>query len=94
MKKYFNSALLMMCCCVLPALAHAYVGPGAGLSALGSILAFLGVIFLLVVGFLWYPIKRLIKGKKKDTLQTNGNVVNESNPDSGSLREESTLTKK
>lgn len=40
--------------------AAAYVGPGAGLSAIGSILAFLGVIVLIIVGFFWYPIKRMI----------------------------------
>ena len=44
----------------LPGAAFAYVGPGAGLSALGSILAFLGVIVLLIVGFVWYPVKRLL----------------------------------
>jgi len=46
--------------------AHAYIGPGAGLSALGSVLALLGAAFLLIVGFVWYPLKRLsawLKGK-------------------------------
>ena len=45
---------------------HAYVGPGAGLSAIGSVLAFIGGAFMLVLGFAWYPIKRLyrrIRGK-------------------------------
>ena len=40
--------------------AMAYVGPGAGLSAIGSVLGFLGVLFLVVVGFFWYPVKRLL----------------------------------
>lgn len=40
--------------------AFAYVGPGAGLSALGSILAFLGVIALIILGFVWYPMKRMV----------------------------------
>jgi hypothetical protein len=47
----------------LPSLSHAYVGPGTGLSAIGSIVAFLGAILLMIIGFLWYPIKRLLKGK-------------------------------
>jgi hypothetical protein len=47
---------------VLPCLSHAYVGPGLGLSAIGSIIAFIGAIVLLIVGFVWYPIKRLLKG--------------------------------
>lgn len=54
---------------VLPGLAPdaaaAYVGPGAGLSALGSILAFVGVVLLLVVGFVWYPVKRLLRRMKE-----------------------------
>ena len=40
--------------------AYAYMGPGAGLTALGSLLALLGIIVLAVLGFLWYPIKRLL----------------------------------
>ena len=49
----------------IPGLLHAYVGPGVGLSAIGSVLAFIGAVFLLIVGFLWYPIKRLLKRKSK-----------------------------
>ena len=53
--------------------AHAYMGAGAGLSALGSILSFLGVFVLMAVGFLWYPIKRTFKrlrGKSESQSET------------------------
>ena len=50
-------------------LAQAYVGPGAGLSAIGTIIAFLIAIVLMIVGFIWYPIKRLIKRKKVGSVQ-------------------------
>ena len=43
-----------------PATAAAYVGPGAGLSALGSLLALLGAALLVIVGFIWYPVKRVM----------------------------------
>ncbi len=56
---------------------YAYVGPGAGLSAIGSILAFIGAILLMIVGFFWYPLKRLIKGLKKQEI-TNEPVEKES----------------
>jgi hypothetical protein len=46
---------------VLPDAAQAYIGPGAGLSAIGSVLAFLGVVVLLVAGFVWYPVKRFLR---------------------------------
>ena len=41
--------------------ANAYVGPGVGLTAIGSVLAFVGTVVLLLVGFVWYPLKRLIR---------------------------------
>ena len=38
--------------------AQAYVGPGLGLSAIGTFLAFLAAIFFAIIGFVWYPVKR------------------------------------
>lgn len=61
--------ILATCLFAFTSLAQAYVGPGAGLSAIGSIIAFLAAIVLMVVGFLWYPIKRFIKGKKERSVQ-------------------------
>lgn len=39
--------------------AWAYIGPGAGLSAIGSIVALFAAVGLAIVGFVWYPVKRL-----------------------------------
>jgi hypothetical protein len=39
----------------------AYVGPGAGLSAIGAFLAMVAGVFVAIAGFVWYPIKRLIR---------------------------------
>ncbi|WP_427967527.1 hypothetical protein [Altererythrobacter sp.] len=44
--------------------AYAYMGAGAGLSALGSILSFLGVFLLMLFGFVWFPLKRALSRKK------------------------------
>ena len=66
-KSIFSGVILM----TVADLSHAYVGPGAGLSAIGSVLAFIGAIFLLIVGFLWYPIKRLIKRKNPAVSEDN-----------------------
>ena len=49
---------------VLPGEALAYIGPGAGLSALGALLALIGVVFLAIVGFIWYPVKRILRRRK------------------------------
>lgn len=49
--------------------SQAYIGPGAGLSAIGTVLAFLAAVVLAIVGFVWYPIKRLRK-KKAANIET------------------------
>ena len=45
--------------------AFAYIGPGGGLGALGTLVAILGAGLMLIVGFVWYPIKRLLNRNKK-----------------------------
>lgn len=49
---------------VLPSPAFAYIGPGAGLSAIGTVVAVIGAFFLLIVGFVWYPVKRVLRRRK------------------------------
>ena len=67
---------------ILSSGAHAYVGPGAGLTAIGSILAFVGALLLLILGFLWYPIKRLFKiGKKERSLENDISKLDTDNPE-------------
>ena len=41
--------------------AAAYIGPGAGLSAIGTLLSLIGAVLLAIVGFVWYPVKRLVR---------------------------------
>lgn len=94
MNRKIYIALLMLCSYLLPAYSHAYVGPGAGLSAIGAILAFIGAILLLIVGFFWYPIKRILKRKKDDVQQITGNEDGESNPGAKALGQESKLIEK
>ena len=49
----------------LPAsVAHAYVGPGAGISAIGTLIVLLAAILLAIAGFIWYPIKRLLRYRR------------------------------
>ena len=51
-------------CLLAPSVAHAYVGPGAGISAVGSLLALVAAVIVAIFGFLWFPIKRLMRKKK------------------------------
>ncbi len=48
-----------------PQSAEAYIGPGAGITAIGTVIALIGAIVLAIVGFVWYPIKRLRARNKK-----------------------------
>jgi membrane-bound ClpP family serine protease len=52
--------------CLFPRPAMAYVGPGAGLSAIGAFIALIAGVVVAIFGFLWYPIKRLIRKRKED----------------------------
>lgn len=59
--KFFTAFASLM---LLATPAFAYIGPGAGLGAIGVLIAVVGGILLLVVGFLWYPIKRMMRARK------------------------------
>ncbi len=47
--------------------AQAYMGPGAGLSAIGSFLSLLAAFFFAVVGFVWYPVRRLLRKRPQQS---------------------------
>lgn len=54
---------------IIPAPAAAYIGPGAGLGAFAIFLAFGAGIFLLIVGLVWFPLKRMLKKLKAKRAQ-------------------------
>ena len=56
--------LVIILVCLLPPPAVAYIGPGTGLSAIGACLAIVAGISIALFGFVWYPIKRLLRQKK------------------------------
>jgi hypothetical protein len=50
---------------IIPASALAYVGPGAGLSIIGSVLALFAAIIVAIFGFLFFPIRRMMRKRKQ-----------------------------
>ncbi|MGI9356148.1 MAG: hypothetical protein ACR2PF_13425 [Rhizobiaceae bacterium] len=50
-------------CFAEPALA--YIGPGAGITAIGSALALVVGALAVIAGFVWYPVKRLLRSRSK-----------------------------
>ena len=61
MGKRAVSGVVLMVLLGWPPLAFAYIGPGMGAGAIAAVLAILAGLLMLVVGVLWYPLKRLIK---------------------------------
>jgi hypothetical protein len=53
--------------CLLTEPAAAYIGPGAGLSGIGALLAVIAAVAVAVLGFIWYPIKRILRKCRTDT---------------------------
>lgn len=62
MRYGFLTALGVLAASAQPALA--YIGPGAGISAIGAALALLAAVFFAIVGFVWYPVKRMMRKRK------------------------------
>jgi len=60
---------------LLPSHAFAYIGPGAGLSAFGSLLALVAAVVVALFGFVWYPIKRVIRMLKARRTADDGIVA-------------------
>lgn len=56
-----KAVILLVGLALTPVTASAYVGPGAGLGAIGALLALIGTLLLAIVGFVWYPVKRMLK---------------------------------
>ena len=44
-----------------PTLASAYIGPGLGLGTIATVLGVVLGLLMLVIGVIWYPVKRLIR---------------------------------
>ena len=62
------TGLVVLTLCAHATPASAYLGPGAGIGAVGAVLALAAALVLAVVGFVWYPLKRLVtvaRGKRR-----------------------------
>jgi len=68
MKISHSTFLFCLSFVFIPATAFAYVGPGTSLSAIGSLLALIFALVVAILGFLWFPIKRMLR--KKDVYTT------------------------
>jgi hypothetical protein len=51
--------------------AFAYLGPGVGLSAIGAFLALIVGVVVAFFGFIWYPLRRLLRRTSTATASSN-----------------------
>lgn len=56
---------LFALCAALTGPASAYTGPGLGFASIAVVLGFIASIFVAIFALLWYPFKRMLKGRKK-----------------------------
>ena len=54
----------ILCLAILPGPAAAYIGPGGGLGVFAVLLALGAGVLLLIVGLVWYPVKKMMKRKR------------------------------
>ena len=80
--KFTLGIIFFLLALLIPFSSFAYLGPGAGLSAIGSILAFVGLILLLLLGFFWYPLKKLLKKIRSDKDKETDEKRDSEDPDS------------
>lgn len=63
-KTICRAAMLALIALAMPGTAMAYIGPGMGAGALAAVVGVLGSIVLAIFAVVWYPIKRMLKGRK------------------------------
>jgi hypothetical protein len=65
---FFACVSVLVGMALLPVPVYAYMGPGVGLSAIGALLSLIAAGVVSLLGFIWFPIKRVIrmlKSKRK-----------------------------
>ena len=84
MLKVISRILLMIILLALTSPAFAYVGPGAGISVLGSLLGILATIFVAIGAILFWPLRKYLKRRKlRRSSMAGKEVAGESCTDTG-----------
>lgn len=67
MQKLTWSTLLAVPSIVAVEPVYAYIGPGAGAGTIAVVLGILATIAMAFFGLLWYPIKRVVTNRSRNT---------------------------
>ena len=60
-----NKINLIIALLIISSPVFAYIGPGMGGGVIAAVLGVIGAILLALFGILYYPIKRMLKNRKK-----------------------------
>ena len=60
-----SKILFLLAAIALPGTAAAYMGPGAGLGMLGSLVAVVGAVLIALVGIIILPVRMIMKKRRK-----------------------------
>lgn len=66
---------------------NAYIGPGAGISVLGSLLGILATILVAIGAILFWPVRKLLKRRKAAATATSNSAETTESPASESAPE-------
>ena len=56
---------LIIALLIISSSVFAYIGPGMGGGVIAGVLGVIGAVLLALFGILYYPIKRMLKNRKK-----------------------------
>ncbi|MGB1128935.1 MAG: FeoB-associated Cys-rich membrane protein [Haloferula sp.] len=59
----------------------AYLGPGGAVSAIGAIFAAIIGVLIALLGFVWYPIRRMMRKKREGAVAAENSAEAEGNAD-------------
>jgi len=85
MTKPINQLALALPMLAMAGQAWAYIGPGAGISVVGSLLGILATFFVAIGAILFWPVRKLLKRRKArgDAAQSGANSGGDDGPGGG-----------
>lgn len=60
-----SKILFLLAAIAVPGTAAAYMGPGAGLGMLGSLVAVIGAVLIALLGIVILPVRMILKKRRK-----------------------------
>ena len=69
MSKFILTQLLVLALALIPGTAAAYMGPGAGLGMLGSLIAVIAAVGIALLGIVLLPLRMIMKKRRKTSAE-------------------------